>query len=64
MYPKTDEQIQKDLASLPKSTGTYKKQIGNLKCQCGRIIGDETYYIQIQKEEMPEIFCEMCVSLN
>jgi len=64
---KKDEQIAKELASLPKSTTNQTKEIQktNKLCACGRDIKDgDVYYIKIEPNEMPEVFCEMCISEN
>lgn len=42
-----------------------KSEKSNRKCSCGREIKEgTTYYIRIEKGEMPEIICEYCISYN
>jgi len=39
------------------------RKMGNRKCSCGREIkAEDTYFIKIDSDEMPEIFCEFCIS--
>ena len=39
--------------------------MSNLKCGCGREIRKEDdYFILINSEEQPVVFCEFCVSIN
>lgn len=63
---KSDYEIAKELDKLPTSTSVSKQEvISNMVCSCGRKIGkDDIYFIMIESGEMPELYCEMCVSMN
>jgi hypothetical protein len=42
-----------------------KPEQSNRLCGCGRKIKkDDNYYMRIEPGEMPEIFCEFCISIN
>jgi len=61
---KLDINIAKELSKIPKATTSPRPEIyTNRICSCGRKIGEKNaYYIKIDSGELPEVFCEMCVS--
>ena len=62
---KSDVQIAKELNKIPISTKPKKPEPKtNRVCSCGRKIGDDdTYFIRVEPQELPEIFCEFCVDI-
>jgi len=62
---KSEEEIATELCKLPKTSKPREEPITNRICSCGRKIGNEdTYYILIEPGEMPQVFCEMCISIR
>lgn len=66
MSHKTQDQIILELSKLPKiTTKQPKTSKSNMYCSCGNQIKEgDAYYIKIYPGELPEIFCEMCISIN
>lgn len=67
MMPKSDMEIARELAKLPKKTEQLVARTvqSNLKCGCGNTIeADDIYYIRIEPGEPPEAMCEFCVSMT
>jgi len=62
---KTNIQILRELNKIPNVTGPIKKEVeSNLVCCCGKKIGkDDTYFMRLEPQEQPQVFCEFCIQL-
>lgn len=61
---KSRKKLDRTISKHPITPSPLKEKT-NLNCGCGRNVGkDDAYFIRLEPGEKPEIFCEMCISIN